>query len=72
MSLKRRIILGRTRQRKKFLQKLNDVPIFESAWQVKHFDPPSYPCLHEDSVSQDDNTMYCPDCNHVFKEQSQE
>ena len=24
-------------------------------------------CIHENSVSQDDGTDYCPDCNQVFK-----
>lgn len=25
-------------------------------------------CIHEDSVSQDDGYMYCPNCNESFKE----
>lgn len=23
-------------------------------------------CLHEDSINQDDNMMYCPDCGEVY------
>lgn len=59
------------KQRKKMLDGLNNIPKFESAWKAKRFDPPSLPCEHEDAVSQDDGTIYCPDCSRVFKEGSQ-